>query len=225
MLQPVLDWAVCSVVMQEMLLRARERGVTYFRRRLSWTTHSTPSQRQLPQGNCSTTSQRTLRALQDAHARGARRLVTLLPSFLRDVESLHGGVDSLCVISGVEPLRFLSCVSVAEDDFLACALVLATSDVLSAGPCPGVDTDSEREWNSDSLFAMVGGGGVLFCRPGHVMSASIRRNGGLYQRSEIRMYKGAQVVGSLGPPCYFFFFFFLSQRVDRTGWWWRQWWW
>jgi hypothetical protein len=50
---------------------------TYFRLRLSWTTHSTSSHRQLPQGAPSTTSQRTLRARHDTQARAARRLVTL----------------------------------------------------------------------------------------------------------------------------------------------------
>lgn len=61
----------------------RDKAVTegakdpHLRRRLSCTMHSTLSQRQLPHGNCSTTSQRTLRALQEAQARAARRLVTL----------------------------------------------------------------------------------------------------------------------------------------------------
>jgi hypothetical protein len=50
---------------------------TYFLRRLSWTTHSTLSHLQFPQGAPSTTSQRTLRALQDTQARAARLLVAL----------------------------------------------------------------------------------------------------------------------------------------------------
>lgn len=119
---------------------AQEKVFTYFRRRLSWTIQSTLSQRQLPQGNCSTTSQRTLRALQDAHARGARRFVTLL---------------ALSLGSAVEPDRFFPCAS-AVVDFFAFAVVSVTSvELLSAGPSPGVDTDSEWEWNSVSLFAIV----------------------------------------------------------------------
>jgi hypothetical protein len=51
--------------------------VTYFRRRLSCTTHSTLSHRQLPHGAPSTTSQRTLRARHETQARAARLLVTL----------------------------------------------------------------------------------------------------------------------------------------------------
>lgn len=54
-------------------------GVTrfFFLRRLSWTMHSTLSQRQFPQGAPSTTSHRTLRARHDTQARAARRFVTL----------------------------------------------------------------------------------------------------------------------------------------------------
>lgn len=112
---------------------------------------STLSQRQFPHGNCSTTSHRTLRALQDAHARGARRLVTLL------------ALSALSFGSAVEPVRFLAWAS--GEDFFALAVASFASARLSPGPSPGVDTDSEREWNSGSLFAIVGGGGV-FCRRG-----------------------------------------------------------
>jgi len=49
----------------------------FFLLRLSWTTHSTLSQRQFPQGAPSTTSQRTFRARQETQARAARRLVIL----------------------------------------------------------------------------------------------------------------------------------------------------
>lgn len=114
---------------------------------------STLSQRQFPHGNCSTTSHRTLRALQDAHARGARRLVTLL------------ALSVLSFASAVDPVRFLACASAAAavevEAFLALAVVSFASARLSPGPSPGVDADSEREWNSASLFAIVGGGGVL----------------------------------------------------------------
>lgn len=112
---------------------------------------STLSQRQFPHGNCSTTSHRTLRALQDAHARGARRLVTLL------------ALSVLSFASAVDPVRFLACASAAAavevEAFLALAVVSFASARLSPGPSPGVDADSEREWNSASLFAIVGGGG------------------------------------------------------------------
>lgn len=111
---------------------------------------STLSQRQFPQGNCSTTSHRTLRALQDAHARGARRLVTLL------------ALSVLSLVFAVEPVRFLACASGTENEtesFFVCAVVSFTSGRLSPGPLPGplpgVDTDSEREWKSASLFAML----------------------------------------------------------------------
>lgn len=137
------------------MLRAREkRAVTHFRRRLSWTMQSTLSQRQFPQGNCSTTSHRTLRALQDAHARGARRLVTLL------------ALSALSFVSAVEPFRFLACASAVDEmeSFLAFAVVSFASVTLSAS----VSTDSEREWNSASLFAIVYGGGS-FCRRGHFL--------------------------------------------------------
>ena len=49
--------------------------MTYFLRRLSFTTHSTLSHLQFPHGKVSTTSQRTLRARQETHALAARRLV------------------------------------------------------------------------------------------------------------------------------------------------------
>ena len=60
---------------------------TYFRRRLSWTTHSTSSHLQLPHGAPSTTSQRTLRARHDTQARAARRFV-ILPSAAIDARFL-----------------------------------------------------------------------------------------------------------------------------------------
>lgn len=122
---------------------ARKRDVTHFRRRLSWTMQSTLSQRQFPQGNCSTTSHRTLRALHDAHARGARRLVTLL------------ALSALSLVSPVGPVRFLACASAVGEDFFAFVGVSSASIRLSAGPSPGVDTDSERDWNPASLFAIV----------------------------------------------------------------------
>lgn len=125
----------------------KKRVVTHFRRRLSWTMQSTLSQRQFPQGNCSTTSHRTLRALQDAHARGARRFVTLL---------------ALSFASAVEPCRFLACASAVDEGFFALAVVSLTSVRLSAGPSPGVETDSEREWNPASLFAVIVYGGGFF---------------------------------------------------------------
>lgn len=138
------DWAICNWgKTRRNAACARKREVTHFRRRLSWTTHSTLSQRQFPQGNCSTTSHRTLRALHDAHARGARRLVTLL------------ALSALSFVSAIEPVRFLACASGTDGDFFAFVVVSFTSTRLSAGPSPGVDTDSEREWNPASLFAIV----------------------------------------------------------------------
>jgi hypothetical protein len=59
---------------------------TYLRRRLSWTTHSTLSHLQLPQGAPSTTSHRTLRALQDTQALAARLFVIFGPPLVSDVE-------------------------------------------------------------------------------------------------------------------------------------------
>lgn len=70
---------------------------TYFRLRLSWTTHSTSSHRQLPQGAPSTTSQRTLRARHDTQARAARRFVTL-PSEATDVRFF--GDAAVSVVDG-----------------------------------------------------------------------------------------------------------------------------
>lgn len=127
---------------------------------------STLSQRQFPQGNCSTTSHRTLRALQDAHARGARRLVTLL------------ALSALSFVSAVEAARLLACASATvTPDFFSFAVVSFTSVRLSAGPSPVVDTDSEREWNSVSLFAIVGGGGGAFVWSswGTFAGASVRK--------------------------------------------------
>ena len=59
----------------------------HFRLRLSWTMHSTLSHLQFPQGAPSTTSHRTLRALQETHARAARLLVILPAAFASVVES------------------------------------------------------------------------------------------------------------------------------------------
>lgn len=91
-------------------LKVGER-LTHFRRRLSWTTHSTLSHLQLPQGAPSTTSQRTLRALQLTHARAALRFVILA-----------GGAPSLR--SAVDEERFLPCscsddVSALDSSFFA----------------------------------------------------------------------------------------------------------
>jgi hypothetical protein len=128
---------------------ANWKGVTHFRRRLSWTVHLTLSHLQFPQGNCSTTSHRTLRARQDAHARGARRLVTLL---------------ALSLESAVEPVRFLAWPSTANETFFAVFAVVSVPPgvELSACPSPGVETDSEREWKSASLAAIVSS--WWFCR-------------------------------------------------------------
>lgn len=149
----MLDWAICILGGARTAACAKEWVGTHFRRRLSWTMQSTLSQRQFPHGNCSTTSHRTLRALQDAHARGARRLVTLL------------ALSVLSFASAVDPVRFLACASAAAavevEAFLALAVVSFASARLSPGPSPGVDADSEREWNSASLFAIVVGGGVF----------------------------------------------------------------
>lgn len=92
-------------------------------------------------------------------------------------------------MSAVEPFRFLACASAVDEmesflafavdemeSFLAFAVFSFTSATLSAS----VETDSEREWNSASLFAIVYGG-VSFCRRvGHFLqSVSVRRSGGL----------------------------------------------
>lgn len=64
--------------------------------------HSTSSQRQFPQGAPSTTSQRTLRALQDTQARAARRFVTL-PSVVPEVRFLGEAAVSVAeVAAGAE---------------------------------------------------------------------------------------------------------------------------
>lgn len=186
----------------------KKRVVTHFRRRLSWRMQSTLSQRQFPQGKCSTTSHRTLRALQEAHARGARRFVTLL------------ALSALSFVSAVEPVRFLACASAVDEmeAFFAFAVVSFTSVRLSAGPSPGVETDSEREWNSASLFAIVYGGGVFCRRVGHFFYECIgSQKWWPIVGCAIRMYKGVPVVSGLGPlsNC---LLLFLSQCVDRTGW-------
>lgn len=70
-------------------IRERQDGVqTHLRRRLSCTMHSTLSHLQLPQGAPSTTSHRTLRALQDTQALAARLLVIFAfgPPLLSEVE-------------------------------------------------------------------------------------------------------------------------------------------
>ena len=56
------------------------------RRRLSWTTHSTLSHLQLPQGAPSTTSHRTFLALHDTQALAARLLVIFGPPLASEVE-------------------------------------------------------------------------------------------------------------------------------------------
>ena len=68
---------------------ARNWAGTYFRRRLSCTTHSTLSHLQLPHGAPSTTSQRTLRARHETQARAARRLVILGGPLGSDCEALR----------------------------------------------------------------------------------------------------------------------------------------
>ena len=56
----------------------RKKERTHFRRRLSWTMHSTLSHLQFPQGAPSTTSHRTFRARHETQALAARLLVTLV---------------------------------------------------------------------------------------------------------------------------------------------------
>ncbi|KAK1655270.1 hypothetical protein BDP81DRAFT_1625 [Colletotrichum phormii] len=98
----------------------RRPGQTYFRRRLSWTTHSTLSHLQLPQGAPSTTSQRTLRARQLTQARAALRFVILV-----------GGAPSFRSASDEE--RFLLCswseVSLASSFFGSSAASAGSSVV------------------------------------------------------------------------------------------------
>lgn len=70
-------------------VRKRQDGAqTHLRRRLSCTMHSTLSHLQLPQGAPSTTSHRTLRALQDTQALAARLLVIFpfAPTLVSEVE-------------------------------------------------------------------------------------------------------------------------------------------
>lgn len=58
-------------------------------------------------------------------------------------------------MSAVEPVRFLAW-SVVEAAFFAVFVVSVPSGVeLSTGPSPGVEADSEREWNSASLVVIV----------------------------------------------------------------------
>lgn len=96
---------------------------------------STLSQRQFAHGYCSTTSQRTLRALQEAQARAARRLVILLFAALGSV---------------FESARFLDGESFGLDVAVASETTSATSAFTSAGCKPGVDADADLDWNSTS---------------------------------------------------------------------------
>lgn len=114
------------------------RGNSHLRRRLSWTMQSTLSQRQFPHGYCSTTSQRTLRALQEAQARAARRLVTLLFPPASDFESAR-------LFDG-ESFEDLADKGASGTSF--------ASAFVSAGCRPGVDADPDLEWVSVSLFTM-----------------------------------------------------------------------
>lgn len=111
------------------------RDKTYLRRRLSCTMHSTLSQRQFPQGAPSTTSQRTLRALQETHALAARRLVALGAPF--------GSVanDDL----------FLDCEEVAVAD----GFVAAVLESCGEGEPAAADVAGDEGVDSDSLDAIV----------------------------------------------------------------------
>lgn len=97
---------------------------------------STLSHRQFPHGAPSTTSQRTLRARQDTHARAARRLVTLCggaspPSPAMDAR-LTPTVLSPPLPVGVEPAL---ATSMAASVAIMC-LSVANGDDGAVGPCP-----------------------------------------------------------------------------------------
>lgn len=96
---------------------------------------STLSQRQFAHGYCSTTSQRTLRALQEAQARAARRLVTLLLAAQASV------FESARFLDGESFVLFVNGTSATS----------ATSAFTSTGSKPGVDADADLDGNSMSL--------------------------------------------------------------------------
>jgi hypothetical protein len=122
---------------------------THFLRRLSWTTHSTLSHRQLPHGAPSTTSQRTLRARHDTHARAARFLVTFAVPCCSDVDAVRflddedGGVGVGVVVVVVVVVVVAVAVAVA---------VAAVSDRLGTvvGAESTVDGDSGLDEESES---------------------------------------------------------------------------
>ena len=93
--------------------------------------HSTLSHLQFPQGAPSTTSHRTLRALQETQARAARRLVTLAAPFA----------------SVVEPDRFF-CVGEFEFAFEVFWVVASVPGVSARG-------DPDAEAFSESLVIVL----------------------------------------------------------------------
>lgn len=158
----------------------RRACVTHLRRRLAWIMHSTLSHLQFPQGKFSTTSHRTLRARQDAHARGARRLATL---------------PVLSFVSAAEPFRFLGWPPAVEEAFLAVFSVFSVSPGvgLSTSPSPGVEAASE-------LVAIVVCWGSC-CRVGqqHYEGCIGSLDWWAMQRAKSSAFRGARVMNGFGP--------------------------
>lgn len=95
----------------------KEKSKTHFRRRLSERMQATLSQRQFPHGAPSTTSHRTLRALQLTQARAARRFVILVAGSPLSA--------SLPVPADVDSLRFFWG---GEDGAVALVVVVVLGD-------------------------------------------------------------------------------------------------
>jgi hypothetical protein len=119
-----------------------QRRITHFRRRLSWTTHSTLSHLQLPQGAPSTTSQRTLRARQLTQARAARLLVTLA-----------GGA----VESASDAVRFLLDFGDVASSPLPCAASLVASSAAGRTESSGAGSGAGDDSVLDIFVAFLGG--------------------------------------------------------------------
>jgi len=107
---------------------------TYFRLRLSWTMHSTLSQRQLLHGTPSTTSQRTLRARHDAQALAALLLVTL-PSGPTELRFLGGDVVD---VGAVPVVADVDAVAAVDAEAVAVTVVAAAGAAV-AEFCSGAE--------------------------------------------------------------------------------------
>lgn len=147
-------------------------GLAYLRLRLSGTSQIEPSHLQLPHGEFSTTSQRTLRARHWVQARAARRLVTLFSVPVRffgddddDDDEVPDDDDvvgsAVCVMLGgdMERVGPVDC----GEGLSPCSDIVAVCQRPACEACDGrISCDRGQCWRDRRRRQGLGSGNVVF---------------------------------------------------------------